>query len=161
MPDEPAENPLTEVLELSRENGRRLTTLHTDVGELLATLPALQKSVSALSEGFQGLRDEVSELSASQSKLSASQSKLSASQSKLRSEIMDRIDRLQETVEFVRDDARVNWATADTAINRARKSREDIDDLLKMIAAMERRFQTLASLVDGLRKSETKKPDDQ
>jgi len=35
---------------------------------------------------------------------------------RVRGEIMDRIDRLQETVELVRSDARVNWATADTAI---------------------------------------------
>jgi chromosome segregation ATPase len=87
--------------------------------------------------------------------------KLTSEHSKTRSEIMDRIDRLQETVDFVRDDVRVNWATADIAINRTRNSREDIDDLHKLITAMERRFQTLSSLVDGMRKPEIKKPDDQ
>ena len=66
--------------------------------------------------------------------LRATTQQISSEQSKTRSEIMDRIDRLQETVELVRDDARVNWATADTAINRVRNSREDIDDLQKQIA---------------------------
>jgi septal ring factor EnvC (AmiA/AmiB activator) len=80
-------------------------------------------------------------------------------QSKTRIEIMDRIDRLQTTIEMVREDARVNWATADTAINRAKNSRADIDDLQGQISAMERRYQTLAAVVDELRKSEPKKPD--
>jgi chromosome segregation ATPase len=77
---------------------------------------------------------------------------------KTRAEIMGRIDRLQGTVELVREDARLNWATADTTINRTRNSREDIDDLQKQIAAMQRRYQTLEALVEELRKSEDKKP---
>jgi hypothetical protein len=75
-----------------------------------------------------------------------------------RSEIMDRIDRLQGTVELVREDARVNWATADTAMNRVKNSRDDIDGLLKLIQTMERRYQTLASIVDELRHPDAKKP---
>jgi hypothetical protein len=86
--------------------------------------------------------------------------KFTLEQLKTRSELMARIDRLQETVELVRDDVTVNWATANTAINRARNSREDVDDLQRQISAMERRYQTLASLVDGLRKPENKKPND-
>jgi hypothetical protein len=153
MSDEPVANPLFKLLE---DNARSLATLQTHVEELLgrvATLPALEKSVADLLDGSRELRLAVSDLRDTQSReLRLAISELNGAQVKMRSEIMDRIDRLQETVEIVRDDVRVNWATADTAINRARSSREEIDDLQKVIAAMERRFQTLASIVDGMRK---------
>src|SRR4030081_1678461 len=70
---------------------------------------------------------------------------LDAEQIKIRSEIMSRIDRLQDTVEFVREDIRVNWHTADNAVNRARTSREEIERLTELISAMDRRYQLLAS----------------
>jgi hypothetical protein len=71
-----------------------------------------------------------------------------------RAEIMDRIDRLQGTIELMRDDARVNWATADNAMSRLRNTREDLEGLQAQISAMERRYQTLAALVDELRKQQ-------
>lgn len=58
---------------------------------------------------------------------------------KIRAEIMDRIDRLQGTVDLVREDSRVNWATANTAFNRNLSNRDDMDSVLQTIAAMERR----------------------
>jgi hypothetical protein len=79
-------------------------------------------------------------------------------QVKTRAEIMDRIDRLQGTVDLVREDSRVNWATANTAINRNLTSRDDIDGLLNTIQAMERRHQTLAAMVEELRQQIGKKP---
>jgi chromosome segregation ATPase len=100
---------------------------------------------------LQELRASVEELRASDDVLRASVERLTLEHPKTRSELMARIDRLQETVELVRDDLTVNWATANTAINRARNSREDVDDLQKQISAMERRYQTLTSLMDGLR----------
>jgi hypothetical protein len=80
-----------------------------------------------------------------------------ADQVGIRTEIMARIDRLQATVDLVREDARVNWATADTAMNRVKNYREEIDNLTAMISAMERRYQTLSSIVDGLRDPDGKK----
>jgi mRNA-degrading endonuclease toxin of MazEF toxin-antitoxin module len=69
----------------------------------------------------------------------------------IRTEIMARIDRLQGTVELVREDGRVNWATADTALNRAKNYREKIDSLTLTLSVMERRYQTLMAMVQELR----------
>jgi uncharacterized coiled-coil DUF342 family protein len=139
-------NQQTKITRVMQELGARMDVL----------LNRVQSIVTSQDQQFSTLQ----ELRASVDVLRASVERLSLEQPKTRSELMARIDRLQETVELVRDDLTVNWATANTAINRARNSREDVDDLQKQISAMERRYQTLASLVDGLRKPENKKPND-
>jgi hypothetical protein len=105
--------------------------------EVLSMLSALQTDVSALQVG--------------QSALGESIHQVAADQTRLRVEVMARIDRLQTTVEVVREDARVNWATANTAMDRVKSYRSDIDHLTEIISAMERRHQTLAAIVDELR----------
>jgi hypothetical protein len=120
----------------------RLNEIADNISNRLSiVLDTLAKS----QETFQYIRDTVQ--------------KMEADQLQSRISIMNRIDRLQDTVALAQEDTRVNWATANTAINRARNSREDIDDLHKLIEAMERRYQTLAAVVDELRKPEIKKPD--
>jgi hypothetical protein len=76
---------------------------------------------------------------------------------KARTEIMDRIDRLQGTVELVREDGKVNWFTADTAMNRAKSYREEIENLSLTVAAMQRGHQILAAMVEELREQNNKK----
>jgi len=123
MPDEAA-TALTKILDTINENREKLNVINDNLKSLLNGMTTLsaarEQSFTIIETGLQELR--------------ATTQQISSEQSKTRSEIMDRIDRLQETVELVRDDARVNWATADTAINRVRNSREDIDDLQKQIA---------------------------
>jgi hypothetical protein len=145
MSDE-AENHQTKIIRVMQELEARMDVL----------LDRVQSIITSREQQFSILQ----ELRPSIEELRASVEKLTLEQLKTRSELMARIDRLQETVELVRDDVTVNWATANTAINRARNSREDVDDLQRQISAMERRYQTLASLVDGLRKPENKKPND-
>ncbi len=69
----------------------------------------------------------------------------------MRTQIMDRIDRLQGAVEGLRDDSRVNWATAENAVDKTKALRIDVDGLHDIIRAMERRHQTLANMVEELR----------
>ena len=149
MLDEAADPKATDLLHSLMDIARVMNVLDDGVK---ATLSKLDTLGTTLNQRFLLFQTALRELR-------ANAQEISSEQSKTRSEIMSRIDRLQETVELVRDDARVNWATADTAINRARNSRQDIDDLQKQIGAMERRYQTLAALVDGLRNPEIKKPD--
>jgi chromosome segregation ATPase len=141
---DPTENPtgLVKILDALQEIRRAQTGVSASVEKIVSDLPKIIALVQAKFDQF------------------------GSEQVKTRAEIMDRIDRLQGTVELVRDDARVNWATADwatadTAINRARNSREDIDHLQKQITAMQRRYQTLEAVLEELRKSEDKKPDTQ
>jgi chromosome segregation ATPase len=151
---------MTKVVEILVENQAKLEVLDGKVGTVLDGFAGLRDGFAGLHDGFAVLKKLHEQTTAAIQELRDVTAELGAAQSRMRSEIMSRIDRLQETVELLRDDARVNWATADTAINRARNAREAIDDLQKQISAMERRYQTLASLVDGLRNPDAKKPDD-
>ena len=67
-----------------------------------------------------------------------------------RTAIMDRIDRVQDAVEQLRNEMKVNWATADTAIRRIRGAEDEARGLYDLIAAMQREIQTLAARVDGM-----------
>jgi chromosome segregation ATPase len=144
---------------LQTQRQQDFATMQTGVQDLRQDFATMQTGVQELRQDFATMQTDVRELRNDLRALRTTTEGISAEHSRTRSEIMSRIDRLQETVELTRDDARVNWATADTAINRVRNSREDIDDLQKQIAAMERRYQTMASVVDGLRKPA--KPDNQ
>jgi chromosome segregation ATPase len=139
-----------------------LSSIHSDVASLQAGQSSLQADVTSLQAGQSSLQADVSSLQAGQSSLRTDLSELGSSvgdsirqvaadQTRLRVEVMARIDRLQTTIELVREDARVNWATADTALTRVKNYREEIDHLTAIITAMERRHQTLATVVDGLR----------
>jgi chromosome segregation ATPase len=109
--------------------------------DVLGLLSSLQTNVSSLQTNVSGLQTSVVD----------SIQRVVADQTRLRVEVMARIDRLQTTIELVREDARVNWATADTALSRVKNYREEIDHLTTIITAMERRHQTLAAVVDELR----------
>jgi chromosome segregation ATPase len=109
--------------------------------DVLGILSSLQTNVSSLQTDVSGLQTSVGD----------SIQRVVADQTRLRVEVMARIDRLQTTIELIREDARVNWATADTALSRVKNYREEIDHLTAIIAAMERRHQTLAAVVDELR----------
>lgn len=76
----------------------------------------------------------------------------------IRAQIMDRIDRLQGTVELLREDITVNWSTANTAFNRNMSTRDDVDNVLQTIAAMERRYRVLMAMVEELREQSKKPP---
>lgn len=82
---------------------------------------------------------------------------LETSQNAIRTAIMDRIDRVQGTIEMLRDDSRVNWQTADVSLSNSRNLRGEVETLLGLISAMERRHQTLATQVEELRSRDVPK----
>jgi chromosome segregation ATPase len=135
---EPIENPDRQ---FQRDVLGVLSSLQTNVSSLQTNVSSLQTNVSSLQTNVSGLQTSVVD----------SIQRVVADQTRLRVEVMARIDRLQTTIELVREDARVNWATADTALSRVKNYREEIDHLTAIITAMERRHQTLAAAVDELR----------
>ena len=137
----------------------RLDHLETRLDQLEIRLDQLETRLDQLETRLDQLETRLERLETRLERLETRLDQLEAGQIKIRTEIMDRIDRLQGTVELVQKDSRVNWATADTAMNRVWNSREDIDNLLAMITAMERRHQLLAAIVDGMRNPGTRKPD--
>jgi predicted nuclease with TOPRIM domain len=132
--------------------------LRDSVRQIGADQIELRDSVRQIGADQVGLRDSVRQIGADQVELRDSIRQVGADQTRLRVEVMARIDRLQATVDLVREDARVNWATADTAMNRVKNYREEIDHLTAMISAMERRYQSLAAVVDDLRDRDAKRP---
>ena len=83
-----------------------------DVLGLLSSLQAGQSSLQAdLSELRSSVGASIRQIVADQVELRDSVRQVAADQIKLRVEVMARIDRLQATVDLVREDARVNWAT--------------------------------------------------
>jgi uncharacterized phage infection (PIP) family protein YhgE len=138
------------------DEGQTLTRTRLDQLDEGQTLT--RTGLDQLDAGQTLMRTRLDQLDAGQTLMRTRLDQLDAGHGKVRAEIIDRIDRLQETVELVREDARVNWATADTAMNRARTSRDEIDGLMAMIAAMERRHQTLSAIADGLRNNGARKP---
>jgi chromosome segregation ATPase len=134
--------PIIEELQRFTEGLRNLhadvTLMRNDVTVLGTEIPdRLQRLQTLVEEGLSRVRAEAS-----------------TDLARTRAEIMDRIDRLQGTIELMRDDARVNWATADNAMSRLRNTREDLEGLQAQISAMERRYQTLAALVEELRRQQ-------
>jgi chromosome segregation ATPase len=157
MPNE-ADDRMTAVFEALDANRGLLVALTDKVASISTRVESVATRVESVATRVESVATRVESVSTQLAGYEQRFDTLAGALLRVRGEIMDRIDRLQETVELVRSDARVNWATADTAINRARNTREDIDDLQKQIAAMERRYQTLASVVDGLRNPDGKRP---
>ncbi|MBV9747926.1 MAG: hypothetical protein JO157_03835 [Acetobacteraceae bacterium] len=64
--------------------------------------------------------------------------------------IMDRIDRLQGTVEQLRADSMVNWSTTDTALRRVRTNQDEARETYDLIAAMQRQIRLLEARMDEI-----------
>jgi chromosome segregation ATPase len=122
-----------------------------DLRSILSELADLRKDFADLRNDFTDLLKDFADLRKDVDKLQIGQSELRAQILQTRSQIMDRIDRQQAELERMRDDIRVTWSTADAAIDRVKSLRQDVDGLHGMISAMERRYQTLAAMVDELR----------
>ena len=71
---------------------------------------------------------------------------------KVRTEIMARIDRMQSTMDSVREDVAVNMAAAGTAMNNVRNIRSDFENLFDMVMTMHRQQMKLTERVDELSK---------
>ena len=85
--------------------------------------------------------------------LGAGQGSLGADLARLRADVMDRIDRLQNTVEGMRDDIRVNCGASDRATRIASGASEEVRALGAEVSAMERQIMRLRADVDELKKS--------
>jgi len=83
--------------------------------------------------------------------------KLGETQEGIRVSVMERIDRMQGTIDMLREDMRVNWGRADFAISNSKNVRGEVDMLLTLISQMERRHQTLAAQVEELRNRDASK----
>ncbi len=122
--DDPALTRILESLQGFKENldllQERSKTTGVTVASFEGRFTLFEERFASFDDKFAAFFIEYRETWGSlEEKLTATQ----AEQTRMRVEIMNCIDRLQEKVELVREDARVIWATADTAINRPRNDR--------------------------------------
>ena len=123
--------------------------LNATVDRLVEQDGVLRDSVDNLvrthASSFEGLSSIVE-------KLEAGFSRMERSQTEMRAAVFDRIDRLQGTVDLIKEDIGVNFAGSAVALANARSVRGDTDHIMELVTAMERRYRALAGLVEELRK---------
>lgn len=110
---------------------------------ILAELVALRAGQDQLGADLAGVRAEID-------RLEAGQARLQASLDKMRGDIMARIDRLSETVSFMRDDIRVNFGTSDSIERAHQHTREELSDWKRLVADVRRQVFNLSERVAAL-----------
>lgn len=84
-------------------------------------------------------------------RLDGAMERLGSALVQLRTDVMERIDRLQDTVTGMRDDIGVNFARADRAVDAAADNARQIELLGREVSAMERQIQRLQTDVRTLK----------
>ena len=128
-------------------------SLRADLAQLETGQGSLRADLARLETGHKSLHADLARLETGQNSLRADFSRLEAGQVSLRVDVMDRIDRLQNTVEGMRDDIRVNFGASDRVGRIASGASEEVRALGAEVSAMERQIMRLRADVDELKKS--------
>lgn len=118
--------------------------------EIRGGISGLQTEITGLHTEITGLRADVADLRIRIDRLEADVASVKADAHATRSAIMDRIDRLQNTIDQLRSEMTVNWAMADTAIKKARGNQDEVREVYDLVSSMQRQIRLLAARVDGL-----------
>lgn len=139
--------------DISTQDGLQiLVGLIHDVVARLTRLEDKAEAFQARTEAFQAeTRQALDTLTQGQSALRRDLGALGQDHLKTRTEIMERIDRLQGKVSAVGDGISVNMHAASRATESVRNMRTDDNSLYDMVAAMQRRQQRLIEDVENLR----------
>ena len=138
-----AEQILRTLSDMRSETQFAFTGLHTEVVGARAEVAGLCAEVADLRAEVAGLRNRLD-------KLEIEVASLRSDLYSTRSAIMDRIDRVQGTVDQLRSEMTVNWATADNAIRKARVNQDEVREVYDLFAAMQRQVQVLTERVNHL-----------
>jgi chromosome segregation ATPase len=140
--------------------------IHTQVTGLSTTVAGLSTTVAGLSTLVTDLRTEMTDLRTEMTDLRTEMTDLRtemtarmdelrletrSSITELRVAVMDQIDRLQHTVELVKDDITVNYGMSDRVERLARAAQEETRALGGVVRAMQRQIARLKTDVDQLR----------
>lgn len=115
---------LLRAVENSLDATRRL---NANVDHLLETDGDLRSSVKDLLQTYKSSFDGLSSIVGT---LEAWFLKLERSQTEMRIAVFDRIDRLQESVDLIKEDIAVNFAGSAAALANARAVRGDADNIM-------------------------------
>jgi chromosome segregation ATPase len=120
----------TGIAGLRDEIRAELADLRSEIAGLSARVAALEQRVGALEERLGGL---------------------DTSSTALRVDVMDRMDRLQNSLGAIQEDITVNHAAADRAMRLARGYRDQMNDIENQLASITRLVHTLQVQVRTLR----------
>lgn len=84
-------------------------------------------------------------------RLEAGQERLEGALGQLRAVVMERIDRLQDSMTAIRDDIAVNFGTADAAQRANDNTRSELRSLAEILTGMQRQIQRLQTDVRTLK----------
>ena len=105
---------------------------------VLAALARLEHGQRSLDDRLQTLEQWQRTLEQGQKSLEQGQRELSARIDRTRSELMDRMDRLQDTVTTIRDDIAVNFGTAEQVRRANDNTRDELRALSEVVSGMQR-----------------------
>lgn len=126
-----------------------------DVEPILAVLGRASEALSTTNQKLADLLQNLAQVTATMKNLEASTiSKfdgLAQSNTELRAAVFARLDRMQGTLDLVKEDMNVNFASSHTALSNARNTRQEADGLAQLVYAMQRQYKLLASQMEELR----------
>jgi chromosome segregation ATPase len=109
---------------------------------VLAALARLEAGQTRLEAGYTRLEADVTGLKADQTRL---RSDFLAELGKTRADIMERVDRLENTVTLIRDDIAVNMGAVDAVERANENTRADVRTLGEQVSVMWKQIKQLQS----------------
>jgi len=128
-----------------------LARLESGWQSVAGEVSALRKDQSQLSEVLIKLADGQLTLSEELIKIREDVAKLREDQTSLRVGLMERMDRLQNILNSIRDDVTVSMGRGDHAERIALHTREELRTLSEVVSAMHKQIATLQTQVRELR----------
>lgn len=116
-----------------------------------APLSAVLAAIGQIVTRLDRLEAGQSRLDESQSKLQASQSRLEEQQTRLRTDLMARMDRLQNGLDDLRDRHVVDWGNVERAERIARGASDEVRALAEQVSALTRFVHRLEAQIAQLR----------
>ncbi len=117
--------------------------LETGVGSVLQDLRTIREEQTSMRQEQNAFRQELAALR-------KDVTTLQQGQTALRVDLMERMDRLQDSISACRDDIGVNMARADRAHDVNENTREELRSLSKEVSMMWRQLKQLESKVRGI-----------
>ena len=114
-------------------------------------MDGLARRLDGLEQGQKRLDQSLEGVEQGQREIVALVGRVQAEATRTRSDIMARMDRLQDAITAIRDDIAVNFGTPDQARRANDNTREDLRTLGDVVAAMQKQIQRLQTEVRGLR----------
>lgn len=152
-----SDEPDSQVLELLRamraDVSEQSAAIRREVADIRSLTIALDDKVQRLDRSIQEVKRDMHEVKDDLELLRAMRAEMASRDdfTKLRSDLMERLDRLQHTVDLVKDDVTVNYGASDRTERVAKAAFDDSRALGDIVRVMQRQIAKLRTDLDQLR----------